>query len=377
MRLIFVISSMTPCFLKQRDKQFRWTLVHALCSGDLSVNVCKTILALLKRKGLISQISAKDAEGDTPLSSAIRSRVKPEIIELLLQQVPSYTKRMLETRNDKHETPLDRALDMRQWKIVKTLLKRCIESSLLPELTGISQDTMKSETLLHRAFQCGKVKYLRIFLEVCQECKVKPQQVQRALVMQTEGGCTPWYYLMNHTCMKTMEKTVEILRLFNIDINSLYIDSKTQKSSLLHEAVRRNHKAFVDLLLRSGANKDLQDARGLKPFDRRRRVDSESLSDSDSTLTDVGSVKSTKKKKKRKNKKRRHRKNRRVVDTPVDTPVGVGNPSLTTTKKKRRKRHKNRRREPVVGVDIPADYDHGQNQEESQQHIVVVVGALL
>jgi len=341
------------------------------------VDVCKTVLACLKGKGLISQISAKDAEGDTPLSSAIRSRVEPEIIELLLQQVPSYTKRMLETRNDKHETPLDRALDMRQWKIVKMLLKRCIESSLLPELTGISQDTMKSETLLHRAFQCGKVKYLRIFLEVCQECKVEPQQLQRALVMQTEGGCTPWYYLMNHTCMKTMEKTVEILRLFNIDINSLYIDSKTKKSSLLHEAVRRNHKAFVDLLLRSGANKDLQDARGLKPFDRRRRVDSESLSDSDSTLTDVGSVKSTKKKRKRRNKKRRHRKNRRVVDTPVDTPVGVGIPSLTTTKKKRRKRYKNQRRETVVGVDIPAGYDHGQNQEESQQHIVVAVGALL
>ena len=275
---------MTPSDLEQRDKQFNWTLVHALFSSDLPMNVCKSILVHLKEKYLISQITAKDAEGDTPLSSAIRSRVKPEIIELLLQLVPSCTDIMLVTRNEKNETPLDRALDMREWKMVRILLKKCIEKRFLPELTGISPDAMKSETLLHRAFQCGKVKYLRIFLEVCQECRVDPKQVQRALVIQNECGCTPWYYLMNHTCMKTMKKTLEILRIFHIDINSLYIDSETQKSSLLHEAVRRNHKGFIDLLLRSGANKNLEDARGLKPFDRKRKVDSKGLTDEDYTL---------------------------------------------------------------------------------------------
>ena len=359
---------MMPSDLKQRDTQFRWTLVHALCSSDLPANVCKSILACLKEKCLISQITAKDAEGDTPLSSAIRSRVKPEIIELLLQQVPSYTKVMLETRNEKHETPLDRALDMRQWKIVRMLLKRCIENSLLPELTGISPDAMKSETLLHRAFQCGKVKYLQIFLEVCRECEVEPQQVHRALVMQTEGGCTPWYYLMNHTCLKTMEKTIEILRLFEIDINSLYIDSKTQKSSLLHEAVRRNHKPFIELLLRSGANPHLKDARGLTPFDRKRRVESESLTDGGSTLAVVHSVKCMKKKRRRR-KKRKHRSIPRVVDTAV----GVGELSHTGTKRKRRKRHRNQKEERVVGVGIPADHDYGQNH---LQHTVVGVGDL-
>jgi len=66
------VSNMTLSDLEQRDQQFDWTLVHALFSSDLSMNVCKSILVHFKEKCLISQITAKDAEGDTPLIALLR-----------------------------------------------------------------------------------------------------------------------------------------------------------------------------------------------------------------------------------------------------------------------------------------------------------------
>ena len=269
-----MISKCPHGFFKQRDKsKFRWTFLHAVCSSRLPLNICRNVFAVLRQKCLISQIGAKDSDGDTPLSSMIRSgEVDGERIALLLQQVPSYMKHMLQNRNKKGETPIERAFDMQEWEAVGILLKECIVNKILPELTGIGKEVPNSKTLLHKAFERKEVEYLRIYLRVCRECNVKP-----GLLVPTKKGRTPWwFFLMNHKDLTLMRKALDILVEFDVDINELYIDAGSH-AYLLHEAYRRNNTDLVKCLRNAGADEEATDSRGLKPADRQRAVDLEDV----------------------------------------------------------------------------------------------------
>lgn len=262
------------------------------------MNIWKNIFAVLKQKCLISQIGAKDSDGDTPLSSMIRTGdVDGDRIALLLQQVPSYTKHMLQNRNKKGETPIERAFDMQEWEAVGILLKECIQNRILPELTGIGKQATNSKTLLHKAFERKELEYLRIYLRVCRECNVKP-----GLLVPTRKGRTPWwFFLMNHKDLTLMRKALDILVEFEVDINELYIDAASH-AYLLHEAYRRNNTELVDCLRSAGANEEAKDARGLKPADRKRAVDLENVA---ALLARPSEVKRTRNSQKRERRRRR------------------------------------------------------------------------
>ena len=101
------------------------------------------------------------------MSSMIRTGdVDSERIKLLLKQIPSYTQHMLQSRNKKGETPIERAFDLQEWDAVGILLKKCIQNKILPELTGIGTEVPNVKTLLHKAFARKDVEYLQIYLAV-------------------------------------------------------------------------------------------------------------------------------------------------------------------------------------------------------------------
>ena len=194
--------------------------------------------------------------------------VDSDRIALLLKQIPSYTQHVLQSRNKKGETPIERAFDLQEWDAVGILLKECIQNKILPELTGIGTEVPNVKTLLHKAFERKDVDYLQIYLAVCGECNVKP-----GLLVPTKKGHTPWwYFLMNHKDITLMQRVLDTLVEFRIDINTLYID-RASRASLLHEAYRRNNEVLVNCLVEAGADREIKDARGLKPSDRKRAVD--------------------------------------------------------------------------------------------------------
>ena len=241
------------------------------------------------------------------MSSMIRTGdVDSERIEVLLKQIPSYTQHMLQSRNEKGETPIERAFDLQEWDAVRILLKECIQNKILPELTGIGTEVTNVETLLHKAFERKDVKYLQIYLDVCEKCNVKP-----GLLVPTKKGHTPWwYFLMNHKDITLMQRVLDTLVEFSVDINTLYID-RASRASLLHEAYRRNNEELVNCLVKAGADRELKDARGLKPSDRKRAVDimvvlAEDLS--------VHSTRSSRKRAKRREVRRKQRENQNEVN---------------------------------------------------------------
>lgn len=247
------------------------------------------------------------------MSSMIRTGdVDSERIALLLQQIPSYTKHMLQSRNKKGKTPIERAFDMQEWAAVGILLKKCIQHKILPELTGIGTEVPNVKTLLHKAFERKDVNYLQIYLATCRECNVKP-----GLLVPTKKGCTPWWYLlMNHKDLTLMQRALDTLVEFGVDIDTLYIDTAS-RASLLHEAYRRNNEVLVKCLDEAGANPEIKDALGLKPSDRKRAVDIEVV------LTEYLPVHSTKSSRKRA--KRREMRKKQQENQNEENVVDVNN----------------------------------------------------
>ena len=311
-----------------------------MCSSRLPIHFCKAIFSCLRKECLLSQLGAKDSDGDTPLSSMIRTgNVDSECIALLLQQIPSYTKHMLQSRNKKGETPIERAFDLQEWDAVGLLLKECIQNKILPELTGIGAEVPNVKTLLHKAFERKNVEYLQIYLAVCRECNVKP-----GLLVQTKKGHTPWqYFLMSHKNLTLMQRALDTLVEFGVNINTLYIDTAS-RASLLHEAYRRNNEVLVNCLVEAGADREVKDARGLKPSDRKRAVDIEVVLAIQPENPLVHSTKSSRKRAKRREMRRKQHENQNEED--VNVPMADN--------------HQNE--ENVADVNIPMADNH-QNEE--------------
>ena len=79
---------------------------------------------------------------------------------------------------------------------------------------------------------------------------------------------------MNHKDLALMQRALDTLVEFGVNINTLYIDTAS-RASLLHEAYRRNNEVLVNCLDEAGADREVKDARGLKPSDRKRAVEIE------------------------------------------------------------------------------------------------------
>ena len=102
-----------------------------------------------------------------------------------------------------------------------------------------------------------------------------------------------------------MQRALDTLVEFGVDIDTLYIDTAS-RASLLHEAYRRNNEVLVKCLDEAGANPEIKDALGLKPSDRKRAVDIEVV------LTEylpVHSTKSSRKRAKRREMRRKQQEN--------------------------------------------------------------------
>lgn len=240
-------------------------------AGDIEEEVVKQCFSVLRKNSLISLITAKDKEGDTPLHSAIRSGAKPELIKLLMNTIskPSTKRRLLLELNKKGELPIINAFNLKEWPVVEVLLEECIKCKLLPELTGMDPNVSESKTLLFKAMKRGFIRYLEIFLRVCQKC-TNSIPVRAMLVPNKRGGYTPWYHFL---CLdvEQIKLGLEHLKEYGVDINKLLCDP-AGRTSLLHEAYRRNNTAVCELLINHGARLNQLDANKLSPQQRRRTL---------------------------------------------------------------------------------------------------------
>lgn len=240
-------------------------------AGDIEEEVVKLCFSVLRKNSLISLITAKDKEGDTPLHSAIRSGAKPELIKLLMNTITklSTKRRLLLEPNKKGELPIINAFNLKEWPIVEVLLEECIKCKLQPELTGMDPNISESSTLLFKAMKRGFIRYLEIFLRVCQKC-TNYIPVRAMLVPNKRGGYTPWYHFLSLD-VEQITLGLELLKEFGVDINKLLCDP-AGRTSLLHEAYRRNNTAVCKLLIEYGAGLNQLDANKLSPQQRRRTI---------------------------------------------------------------------------------------------------------
>ena len=263
-----------------RDSRFRYTIVHALMAGDIEEEIVRQCFNVLRKNSLISLITAKDKDGDTPLHSAIRSGTKPELIRLLMNTISGVKtkRRLLLEPNKRRELPIVSAFNLQRWSIVKVLLEECINGRLLPELTGIGCDSncTASKTLLFKAMKRGFTRYLDIFLEVCR--KRTNSIPMQAMLMSDKNGHTPWYYFLSLE-MSVVEEGLAHLKKHKVNINKLLCEPDG-RMGLLHEAFRRNNRDLINLLVEYGAKQDQLDANKLSPPQRRRvlSLDSQPLS---------------------------------------------------------------------------------------------------
>ncbi len=122
--------------LDQRDKRVQWTAAHAFAASaeSFGVEVMKSFFQILKSRGQQDQLMMKDKDGDTPLQSAIRSRVSKEIIEQFIADAKELDLNqtrftdMLRSHNNKNQSPLLSAFDHSHWVAVDVLLKECIST---------------------------------------------------------------------------------------------------------------------------------------------------------------------------------------------------------------------------------------------------------
>lgn len=239
-------------------------------AGDIEEETVRQCFNVLRKQSLISLITAKDKEGDTPMHSAIITGTKPELIKLLMNAVSGMkTKRRLLLERNKHgDDPISSAFNLQRWPIVEVLLEECIKCRVLSNLTGISDDVdcSKSKTLLHKAMQRGYIAYLEIYLKVCRKCTNSISL--RALLVRDKRGYTPWYYFLNLDEEK-IEAGLKLLKEHGVDVNKLHCNP-TGHTSLLHEAYRMEKHRVCDLLVEYGAKLDREDAHHLLPQQRRR-----------------------------------------------------------------------------------------------------------
>ena len=258
--------------LKMRDSRFRYTIVHALMAGDIDEEIVRQIFNILRKMCLISLITAKDKEGDTPLHSAIRSGTKPELIQLLMNTVPGVkTKhRLLLEPNKRGELPIVNAFSLQRWSIVEVLLEECIKCQVLPELTSIdfNSSSKTTNTLLVKAMKRGFTDYLDIFLKVCRKCMNTIPM--KALLVPDKKGHTAWFYFLSLKVQNIKEGLAQ-LKKYEVDINKLLCDP-ARRVGLLHEAFRRNNRDVIDALIDYGARRDQLDADNLSPPQRRRVI---------------------------------------------------------------------------------------------------------
>ena len=238
-------------------------------AGDIEEEVVKQCFNVLRKNSLISLITAKDKEGDTPLHSAIRSGAKPELIKLLMNIIskPNTKRRLLEVVNKKGELPIVNAFNMKEWPVVEVLLEECIKCKALPKLTGMDPNVSESNTLLFKAMKRGYIDYLEIFLRVCKKCT---NSIPIRAMLVPNKGYTPWYHFLSLD-MEQIELGLKHLEEYGVDINKLLCDP-AGRTSLLHEAYRRNNTAVCELLISHGARLNQLDANKLSPRQRRRTL---------------------------------------------------------------------------------------------------------
>ena len=255
-----------PC-VHCSDTTFRWTASHGIAGASPSfrIDTMLKFFEYLKSEQLEKQLCTKDNEGDIPLQSAINSGAGAEVIRLILTVAPDLTKIMLCSSNKKENTPLQTAFEQGEWCAVEVMLEFCIKNNVLSHLTGVHPQAEYNNTLLHRAFKRGYVKYLKILLKVC---RVHNVEILPVLLVLNKKKETPWYHLANRN-VNEQQSALSLVKHYGIDVNQLYLDLDTG-STLLHKAYRRNNKKTVNMLKQYKASEDQVDRRGLLPRERAR-----------------------------------------------------------------------------------------------------------
>ena len=253
------------------DDKFDWTLSHGFAASSTSkecVPALKRFLDFIESMGKQRQLLTKDKDGDIPLQSAVRSKAHPDIIRLLLTRFPQLTKDMLEKVNAMGENPLMSAFEIRHWGAVMVILELCITHRVLSKQTGVGQLSEGDHftTLLDEASKRGDVEYFDIFFGVCKK-EGANVDISTAISVPNKHGVTAWYHVIQLS-RKKLKKVLSVLKKNNIDLNTLYVRSNS-KSTMLHEAARKNSKECEKLLKEYGAL-EKKDSNGLLPDDRRR-----------------------------------------------------------------------------------------------------------
>ena len=279
-----LIDNLPLSFFMQVDQDFQWTILHGLFGSGIPKALCKRILKSLKKKEMHfpSMVTQDDSDGDTPLTSAIRSRSSPELIKVLLKNAKSQRRSLLQAKNQSHLCALQIAFDMQEWDNVELLLRECINFNVHPELTGISisnQEAQHGNTLLHKAMRRSDsaVKYLEIHLNVS-------KADARGLSSVDKKGLTPFHYLTNFSDIQIVKRVVQVLIDYKIDLNNICTSESTH-SYLFHDVYRKyppsmQRQELINLLLKGKADPNRLDGHNLKPYQRQRQVEVASLQSS-------------------------------------------------------------------------------------------------
>lgn len=251
------------------DEKFKWTVSHGFAASSTKERLLEKFLTSLESMRKQCQLLQRDADGDIPLQSAIRSRASKNFLEHLLTKFPDLTKDMLVSTNFKKRTPLLTAFEMRHWEAVEIILNLCISHKILPELTGVGaldpSRENKYATLLNEASKRGDIEYFNIFFQVC---KMQNIDIPSAISVPDRDGVTAWHYAVQLDHEK-LEKILSLLPK-DVDLNTLYVDAES-KSTMLHEAARSNSQQHEIILRKFGA-KEVVDTHGFCPKERRRII---------------------------------------------------------------------------------------------------------
>ena len=230
--------------LHQRDYT-GYTIVHAICSSLLELDVIHREFQVLDKLQLMGKVTAKDKDGDIPLQSAVISKADVPTAKLILNYRHGHDKRaMLENRNNANETALEQSLLSENTDLFKFLLRECIKSKILQNLTCIGTANRQCDTLVHKCIIERRITCFCAFLEVCKECGEQPD-----LCVGDEKGYTPWQYLLRYSVdeMPLVKQVLSVLEKYKIPISSLLVN-KTSKETMLHKAYRTGNEELKDLL---------------------------------------------------------------------------------------------------------------------------------
>ena len=263
-------------FLYKRDTLFNGTATHGLARScpsfiDQFEDIKKIVSKMPKE-----QLTEKDADGDLPVHSAVNSMAKQKMIALFVQGDSEKEKTILSTKNNQGKTPIELAFDKRHNSAIKLLYNLCVKHKILPGLTGFEQ-SRNASTILHAVFDRDDMSYWSRFLSVViNACKRAARDILSTITVLDERNCTPFYYLMNcmhpnhHYKLAAFEKVLMLLSDNEIDVNSVFTDSK--KRTMLHEAKRKRHNKCSEMLSRYGHKDDIEDIDGIKPSQRDHHI---------------------------------------------------------------------------------------------------------